>query len=302
MAQSYSVYGLTGIPEIGPGDDLPELIYRASVDEKIGLQKGDIVVISSKVVAKSQGRFVHLRDIKPSRKALAVSRLTGKDPRRVEVILRESDGITAYISTRRLGKNPELVQRLCGTHRGADLLEKAGSLLLVRMRNGSLASDAGTDLSNMWGEDNLCLLPSSPRETAAELRYRLEQKAGCRLGLLLSDSEVRLMRFGTAEVALSWSGITPLSRLFGAPDMYGRPKFGGIDALADQAVNAAALVMGQNDEKTPAVVIRGLERLLGEEDPHAQLAVPLRYQARFVGAAAWSAVKLRLGVMLRYFW
>lgn len=303
MARTYSVHGLESIPKVGPEDNLPELIYRSAQKENIGLREGDLVVLSSKVAAKAQGRFVDLKKIVPSHKARAISRITGKDPRRVEVILRESAGIAGYISTRRLKKNPELVRRFCGSLEAADLLEKAEALLLVRMHDGSLASDAGTDLSNMAGEEHLCLLPASPRATAAEMRLQLEKRAGCRLGLLLTDSEVRLMRYGTAEVALAWSGIKPLSDLFGAPDMYGRPKFGGVDALADQAANAAALLMGQNDEKIPAVIIRGLSRLLAsQEKPDEQLAVPLRYQARFVGAAALSALKLRLGTVLRYYW
>lgn len=89
------------------------------------------------------------------------------------------------------------------------------------------------------------------RKNLNYLQKDLEDKAGCKLGIIATDTEVRLMRCGSNEVALAWSGFQPISTNFGSSDMYGNPKFGGVDAVADQLVNAAALLMGQNDEKVP---------------------------------------------------
>lgn len=108
MVTSFSVYGLETIPEISPGDNLAEIIFSAAAYEEVNLQQGDIVVISSKVISKSQGRIIVLPQINPSRKAQAIARLTGKDPARVEFILRESRGILGYISTKKLEKTKNL--------------------------------------------------------------------------------------------------------------------------------------------------------------------------------------------------
>lgn len=227
MAGKYSVYGLSSIPEVSAETDLAEVISRAAIEERVGVKENDLVVVSSKVSAKAEGRTVDLQHVRPSSRAQALGKLTGKDPRRVEVIMRESKSVIGYISTRRLAKDLEFIRGYFGSMEAVKLLNRAEAVLLTEMFDSSLASDAGTDLSNTAGEDTLCLLPADPHETARELRSRLEERHNCRVAVILSDSEVRLMRFGTAEIALGWSGIRPLARNFGAADRYGQPKFGG---------------------------------------------------------------------------
>ncbi len=283
MAVECRIYGLTSIPEITTGADLTELISRAATTEGVGLQNGDIVVVSSKATAKAEGRVVDLGRITPSPKAVALGRLTGKDARRVEVILGEMKSLVGYIPLRKLTKDPEFIRHYFGSMDAVELLHKAEAVLLTEMPDGSLATDAGSDLSNTPGQDSLTLLPKDPVASARRLRAGLQERFGSRPAVIISDSEVRMLRFGTAEIALGWCGIRPISRAFGAPDMYGKPKFGGVNAVADEAACAAGQVLGQTDQRIPAAIIRGLNYAEEDEDgASARLGMPVSYQQKFV--------------------
>lgn len=290
MSASYQVLGLESIPEISGDSNLSRIISEAAEREGIGLRDNDVIVVSSKVCAKAGGRYVDLKNIRPSPRARAIHRLTGKDPRRVQVILEQCRRVVAYFSTRELAKDKRFLREYFGGAAAEDFLKSAEAILLTEMADGSLATDAGTDHSNMGDKDILCCLPEDPKAEAEKLRRSLEMRHDCRLAVILSDSEVRMMRYGTAEIALAWSGIQPISQKFGAPDMYGNPKFGGVDATADQAVNAAVLLMGQNDEKIPVVILRGLR--YDREEKDNRLSTPLAYQAVYIRNTLWTQIKL----------
>ncbi len=232
---------LQGIPLIQPGDDLAGIIELAVNRTGIELQDGDIFVLTQKIVSKSEGRLVNLATIQPSERAEGLARETGKDPRLVELNLRES---CAVLRTR------------LGT-------------MVVEHRLGFICANAGIDHSNVAGEGSnseewVLLLPENPDASAQALRERLEVSSGCRLGVLIIDSHGRAWRLGTVGVTIGLSGVPGVVDLRGQEDLFGyRLRITEVGA-ADELAGAASLVMGQAREGTPVVHVRGFPYPLRE--------------------------------------
>jgi coenzyme F420-0:L-glutamate ligase/coenzyme F420-1:gamma-L-glutamate ligase len=212
-----------GLPEIRPGDDLATLIA-----ERAELRDGDVLVVAQKAVSKAEGRVVRLADVEPSDDA---RRLAGEeDPRRLEVILRESKRI---VRTR-----PPLV--------------------IAESRHGFVCASAGVDSSNAPEPGTVVLLPEDPDASAALLRERIGELTGSEIGVVVSDSFGRAWRQGTTDVAIGLSGIRPLLDLRGERDPAGYELHATVIAVADELAAAAELVLGKT-AGTPAAVIRGLD-------------------------------------------
>ena len=227
-------HALPGLPEIRAGDDLGSLLVAAAA--RIGgLLARDVVVVAHKAVAKAEGRVVSLRDVSPGERARALGAEHGKDPRLVELILRES----------------------------VELLRADAGRLIARTRHGFVCANAGVDLSNAGGDERAVLLPDDPDASARALRARL----GC--AVVIGDSFGRAWRVGQAEVAIGCAGLAPLEDWRGRPDSSGRTLRATHIAVADQAAAAADLVRGK-DTREPAVRLRGLERyILSSDGPGA---------------------------------
>jgi len=194
-----------------------------------------VVVVAHKAVAKAEGRVVALGDVEPGERARALGAEHGKDPRLVELILRES----------------------------VELLRADVGRLIARTRHGFVCANAGVDLSNAGGEEQAVLLPVDPDGSARALRARL----GC--AVVIGDSFGRAWRVGQAEVAIGCAGLAPLEDWRGRPDSSGRTLRATHIAVADQAAAAADLVRGK-DTSEPAVRMRGLERhVLPDDGPGA---------------------------------
>jgi coenzyme F420-0:L-glutamate ligase/coenzyme F420-1:gamma-L-glutamate ligase len=225
---------LPGLPEIRTGDDLGSLLADAAARVG-GLRAGDVVVVAHKAVAKAEGRVVALGDVEPGERARALGAEHGKDPRLVELILRES----------------------------LELVRADAGRLIARTRHGFVCANAGVDLSNAGGEEQAVLLPVDPDGSARALRARL----GC--AVVIGDSFGRPWRVGQAEVAIGCAGLAPLEDWRGRPDSSGRTLRATNIAVADQAAAAADLVRGK-DTSEPAVRLRGLERhVLPDDGPGA---------------------------------
>jgi coenzyme F420-0:L-glutamate ligase/coenzyme F420-1:gamma-L-glutamate ligase len=224
-----SVLPLAGLPIIQPGDDLPALLAESLAP--LHPRLGDILVVTSKIVSKAEGRFINLREIAPSAEALRVSALCNKDPRLVEVILRES------VSISRIGAR----------------------VLITRHRLGFTSANAGVDHSNTSTDpDTVLLLPADPDRAAAELQTRIEALIGMRLPVVIADSHGRPHRLGTIGVAVGVSGMPAVEDWRGRPDLYGFRLQHTDIGLADMVASAATLVMGQAAEQTPAALVRGV--------------------------------------------
>jgi coenzyme F420-0:L-glutamate ligase / coenzyme F420-1:gamma-L-glutamate ligase len=227
------------MPEVESGADLGQLIANA-----VELEDGDVVVVAQKVVSKAEGRVVRLAEVEPSERAKAIA--LGGDPRRIEVILRES----------------------------ARLVRLRPPLVIAQTPQGFVCASAGVDASNAPAEDTLVLLPLDPDASAAALRARLRELTGRSVGVIVSDSFGRAWRQGTTDVAIGCSGLTPVVDLAGERDRAGYELHATVIAVADQIAGAAQLVMGKLDG-IPVAVVRGLD-VTGEGSAHELVMPPER--------------------------
>jgi coenzyme F420-0:L-glutamate ligase/coenzyme F420-1:gamma-L-glutamate ligase len=223
----YSVFPVTGIPELREGDDLAALIL-----ERVDLENGDIVVVAQKAISKVEGRTVRLDEIEPSDRARSIA--GGEDPRRIEAILREARRVVRV--------RPPLV--ICET------------------RHGFICASAGVDGSNAPEPDMLVLLPLDPDASAASLRETLNERSGREVGVVVTDSFGRPWRQGTTDVAIGAAGVEVLRDLAGARDPVGYELHATVIAVADEVAGAAQLVSGKLD-RVPVTIVRGLD-LRGE--------------------------------------
>jgi coenzyme F420-0:L-glutamate ligase/coenzyme F420-1:gamma-L-glutamate ligase len=239
--------GVPGIPLVDTGDDLPALIETALREGGVGLADGDIVVVTSKVVSKAEGRWVDLDEIEPGDDARRLAEQVGKDPREVAVILSESAGIS----------------------------RKGHGVLITRHRLGFVSANAGVDHSNARpGANWRLLLPAHPDESARTLRDRLTAAFGVTAAVVLSDSHGRPFRLGTVGVAIGAAGLPALWDLRGTPDLFGTPLRVTEVGFADEIAAAAGLVLGQAAEGVPIVVVRGLDYPVTDDARAADLVRP----------------------------
>jgi len=213
-------------PLIKPGDDMAEVLIEAMKAVGIRPQNNDIFVLAESAVASAEGRIVNLADIVPGKKAIELSKLYENDPRKMELIMRESDEI--------LGGIPGVV---------------------VTITKGVLSPSAGIDNSNA-PEGHVVLLPENPKRSAIEIREKLMKEYGCGLAVIIGDSRTQPLRLGCVGIALGCAGIEPVEDARGKKDLFGKPLLITRRATADNLVSAAQIIMGEADESTPAVLIR----------------------------------------------
>ena len=228
-----TLYPLSGLPLVKPGDDLAGLIAAVLTRDSILPAERDVLVVAQKIVSKAEGRFVDLASVRPSAQAQALAQEVQKDPRLVEVILSESRRV---------------VRRRPG-------------VLIVEHRLGFVMANAGVDRSNVGPAEEgerVLLLPRDPDASAAALRTRLAAALGVDMAVVINDSFGRPWRRGTVGVALGAAGLPALLDLRGKPDLHGRPLEVTVTGFADEIAAAASLVMGQAGEAIPAVLLRGL--------------------------------------------
>lgn len=228
-----SLTALPGIPHVQQGDDIARLVVASLESSGLALEPGDILVITSKLVSKAEGRFVDLRSITPSPRAEEVGHLTNKDPRLVELILQESTHISRM----------------------------QGEVLIVRHRLGFTLANAGIDHSNVGkgGEDWVLLLPTDPDASARRIREKLHELTGIAPGVVISDSHGRPFRIGTVGVAIGLAGFPAIWDMRGLRDLYGRVLRITVTGLGDELAAAAGLVTGQGAEGLPVVLVRGMK-------------------------------------------
>jgi coenzyme F420-0:L-glutamate ligase/coenzyme F420-1:gamma-L-glutamate ligase len=227
-----ALHALSGMPLVQPGDDLTALILDGLVASDLTLQPGDVLVVTSKIVSKAEGRWLDIRQLEPSDEARHLAGVTGKDARLVEAILRESEAVSRY----RQG------------------------VLIVRHKLGFTSANAGIDHSNVGAEGDhwVLLLPENPDRAAEELRQSIADRTGVEVGIILSDTHGRPFRTGNVGVAIGIAGVPPLLDLRGQSDLFGRELRATIIAVADAIASAAGLVCGEADEGRPVALVRGL--------------------------------------------
>ncbi|MCD6510677.1 MAG: coenzyme F420-0:L-glutamate ligase [Thermoprotei archaeon] len=257
------VFGLK-LPEVKPGDDLARLIVEAASREAGGLRDGDVIVVTSKVVSKAYGLLINIDEVKPSKKAFRIAKMTGVDPKIVQVILENSDNVLFVIPIK-----PLVERKLIGLEELFEDPEHARKAIdmipymLIVERGGQVYSDAGLDFSN-HPEGIASIPPRDPDRYAKLIRDGIRRIAGVDVAVVISDTEMFLGVY-SLDFARGSSGIEVVSKKFGALDRFGKPKFGGVDHIAHELACAAALLMGQTDEGVPAVLFRGLRYVRSEE-------------------------------------
>ena len=225
-----------GLPEVREGDDVAGLVAAAAE-----LEPGDVVVVAHKIVSKAEGRVVPLDEIEPSPQARELA--AGEDPRRLEVILSQSERL---VRTR-----PPLV--------------------IAETRHGFVCASAGVDGSNAPEADTVVLLPEDPDASAARLRDRLRELTGAAVAVIISDSFGRAWRQGTTDVAIGCAGLRPLLDLHGERDSAGYELHATVIAVADELAAAAELVRGKLD-LIPVAIVRGYAG--GGEGTASELVMP----------------------------
>ncbi|HLI46045.1 MAG TPA: coenzyme F420-0:L-glutamate ligase [Geobacterales bacterium] len=228
------IYGLEGIPEIKPGDDLSEIIIEAVEKNGLTIKDDDIFVIAQKIVSKSENRIVDLNDVIPSEESIKIAKITDKDPRLVELILRESKRIV----------------KLSKGH------------IIVETKHGLVCANAGIDKSNVGNVeeiDKVLLLPDDPDISAKRIKEAIEKKTGARIGVIISDTYGRMLREGQINYAIGASGVRIFRDYRNKKDRYGYVLQVKNIAEAEEVACAAELVIGQADESIPVALVRGLK-------------------------------------------
>ena len=217
-----------GIPAIDAGSDLSKILASAISDSKLGVKRGDVLVVCQKIVSKAEGRIVALDDIEPSDLARRWAETHEKDPRLVELVFRESN-------------------RIVRMERGN---------LIVETGPGWICANAGIDQSNAVKQGTVTLLPLDADGSAERLRAGLRKHLGVEFAVIVTDTFGRPWREGQVEFALGVAGLDPIEDLGGTPDLIGRELGVTQIAAADQLASAAGLAMGKSDGM-PAILIRG---------------------------------------------
>lgn len=243
------VVAIPGLPEIQPGNDLPALIANAlcALPELLPLRTDDVLVVTQKVVSKAEGAIVDLTGIEPRPEAIAFAERWDRDPRQLEVVLREA-------------------RRVVRMERG---------VLITETPHGFVCANGGVDASNVGPASGqvVTLLPRDPDASAAAIRRRIRERTGVDLPVIISDSFGRPWRWGIVDVAIGVSGLAPLEDLRGQADADGRIMRSTIRAVADEIASAAELAFGKTARR-PVALVRGAHPPRGEGSIREVLILP----------------------------
>ncbi len=226
------VVGLEGFPLVKTGDNLAKLIIETAGKENIPINNGDIVVIAQKVVSKANGRVTQLRTVRPSKTANEVAKITSRDPRFTELVLKEAK----------------------------EIVKASQESLIVENKRGLICINSGIDKSNVSGADSYALLPEDPDASARTMRAQIMQLIGKKVAVIICDTYSRPFRKGQVEFAIGLAGVNPFADYRGKRDLYDYTLKVKKVAIADELASAAELVMGQGDEGIPVVIVKNVKR------------------------------------------
>ena len=233
------VLALEGIPEIGPGDNLAALVVAAlhATPRALPARDDDVLVVTQKVVSKAEGAVVDLTTIEPRPEVVEFAQRWDRDPRQVELVLREAKRV----------------------------VRMANGLVITETPHGFVCANGGIDASNVGPGSGsvVTLLPVDPDASAARIRMAVRAATGVDLPVVISDSFGRPWRFGIVDVAIGVSGLLPLDDLRGTPDRDGRVMKSTVRAVADELASAAELTLGKRAGR-PVALVRGAAFTRGE--------------------------------------
>jgi coenzyme F420-0:L-glutamate ligase/coenzyme F420-1:gamma-L-glutamate ligase len=242
----YEVIGIAGLAEVRPGDDVGRLIVDAAAAQGTPVATHDVLVIGQKVISKAEGRLVRLSEIEPSPATRRIAENLGRDPRLLEVILRES-------------------RRVVRMDKG---------VIITETHHGWICANSGVDQSNV-DLDTVALLPEDSDRSARAFRERVHALTGAEVAVIVADTFGRPWREGLTNVAIGLAGMPAMRDYIGEPDSAGRPLQMTVLAVADELASAAEIVMGKLD-RIPAAIVRGLRLDTSDAGSQALLRDPAR--------------------------
>jgi coenzyme F420-0:L-glutamate ligase / coenzyme F420-1:gamma-L-glutamate ligase len=228
--KSVTMFALEDFPLVKAGDDVGKIVVEVAEKNRICIKDNDVVVVAQKIFSKAEKRVFRLKDVVPSRRAEKLSRATGKDPRFVELVLRETRIV----------------------------LKASREILLVKDKRGLICINAGIDKSNIEGAENFALLPKNPDRSARKCRLTVERLTGKSVAVVICDTYSRPFRRGQVNFAIGVSGFSLFRDYRGKEDLFGHVLKVKNVAAIDEVAAAAELLMGQGTEATPVVIIRGI--------------------------------------------
>ncbi len=236
---SIRILALDGIPEIREGDDLGVFIGNA-IQRTAGalpLTREDVLVVTQKIVSKAEGAVVDLTTVTPRREAIKFAERFDRDPRQVEVVLREARRV----------------------------VRMQNGVLITETAHGFVCANGGIDASNVGPASGsvVTLLPVDPDASATRIRTAIRARYGVDVPVVMSDSFGRPWRWGIVDVAIGVSGLLPLEDLRGVPDADGRVMKSTVRAVADELASAAELTLGKAAGR-PVALVRGASFTRGE--------------------------------------
>lgn len=232
--KSFMTIALENFPLIKPGDNIAKIIVETVRKNGLKIEDGDVVAVAQKIFSKAENRIVRLRDVVSSRKTEEIAKTTGKSPKFVELVLRETKRI----------------------------VKASREVLLVEDKRGLICINAGIDKSNVEGRGNFTLLPENPDESAEKCRLEIKKLTGKNVAVIVCDTYSRPFRRGQVNFAIGVAGIDPFKDYRGKEDLFGQILKVKNVAVIDEIAAAAELLMGQAKEATPVVIFKGLNTLV----------------------------------------
>lgn len=226
LKMTITIFPLENFPLIYPGDKIEQILEEEL--QKITIENGDVLVIAHTIVSKAENQVYDLNEIEPSPFAIRIGEIQDKDPRKIEVILKESN----------------------------EIVRMNNKVLITATKHGFICANSGIDKSNTPGE-TVISLPKDPDKSARKIKEYLKEKFNKEVAVIISDTFGRPLRVGTVNVAIGIAGMHPLLDMRGKFDLFGYELKSTIIARADEIAAAAGIVMGQANEGTPVIIVRG---------------------------------------------
>jgi coenzyme F420-0:L-glutamate ligase/coenzyme F420-1:gamma-L-glutamate ligase len=228
------VFALDNFPLIRPGDNIARIVVDTAGKNGLKIEDGDVIVVAQKIFSKAEKRVIRLRDVVPSKKAEEIARTTGKSPKFVELVLRETKNV----------------------------VKASREILIVEDKRGLICINAGIDKSNVEGRGNFTLLPENPDESAEKFRVEIKKLTDKSVAVIICDTYSRPFRRGQVNFAIGVAGIKPFKDYRGKKDLFGETLRVKNVAVVDEIAAAAELLIGQAKEATPVVIFKGLGKFL----------------------------------------
>jgi len=232
--KSFAALALEDFPLIESGDNLAEIIVEVASKNGLEIEDGDIIVVAQKILSKAENRVLRLKDVVPSKKAEDIAKVTGKSPKFVELVLKETRNI----------------------------IKASRETLLVEDKRGLICINAGIDKSNVEGRGKFALLPENPDDSAKKCRMEIKKLTGKNVAVVVCDTYSRPFRRGQVNFAIGMSGIKPFKDYRGKKDLFRQTLKVKNVAIVDEIAAAAELLMGQAQEAMPVVIFKGLNDIV----------------------------------------